>query len=131
MRDHEQMLLITNNPLAAGRFAPPLPLLFNADWGYLDVLIAARERVHLGWRLLTHPLAGSVKPFQTPYRSLLLARPDAQGKPAADDVLMIENSIAACHRQMQGKSLPCPDRATADDFAVVDVSLLTGALRSL
>lgn len=37
---------------------------------YMDVLIAVRDLVHKGHRLLTHPLSGSVKPFETPYKSI-------------------------------------------------------------
>lgn len=130
MHNHEHMLLITNNPLASERYSGCLPLEYDPSWRYLDVLLAVRGRVQLGWRLLTHPLAGSVKPFQTPYRSVLLGREALSGEPA-EDVLMIENSIAAYHRQMQGKRLPEPGERTARDFAVVDASLIAGAMRGL
>jgi hypothetical protein len=125
--DRESWLLITNNPLLAQHYDGVLPLAYQPEWRYLDVLLQARDRVQQGWRLLTHPLAGSVKPFQTPYRSLLLGRSSLVGD-MTDDVLMIENSIAAYHRQMQGKRLPQPEPATARDFAVVDMSLIQGAL---
>jgi hypothetical protein len=43
------------------------------------VLLAARDLIHAGWRLLNHPLYGNWRPHQQPYRSALLARPDAVG----------------------------------------------------
>lgn len=36
------------------------------------LLQAARDFIHLGWRLLHHPLYGNFRPGQQPYRSLLL-----------------------------------------------------------
>ena len=38
------------------------------------VLLAARDLIHAGWRLLHHPLYGNYRPHQQPYRSILLQR---------------------------------------------------------
>ena len=38
----------------------------------MPVLLAARNLIHDGWRLLHHPLYGNFRPYQQPYRSLLL-----------------------------------------------------------
>jgi hypothetical protein len=40
------------------------------------VLLTVRDHIHSGARLLTHPQAGSVKPYETPYRSVLVYRPE-------------------------------------------------------
>lgn len=40
-----------------------------------DVLCAARDKVHLGWVLLNHPLYGNFRPNHQPFRSLLLSLP--------------------------------------------------------
>ena len=37
-----------------------------------DVLTAARDRVHLGAKLLAHPLAGRLRPNETPYMTVVL-----------------------------------------------------------
>lgn len=42
----------------------------------LQVLLAARDKIHNGWRLLHHPLYGNYRPYQQPYRSLLLEKKD-------------------------------------------------------
>lgn len=36
------------------------------------VLLAARDLIHAGWRILHHPLYGNYRPHQQPYRSVLL-----------------------------------------------------------
>lgn len=42
------------------------------DGSAMPVLIAARDRIQGGWRLLNHPLYGNFRPHQQPFRSLLL-----------------------------------------------------------
>ncbi|MDR1649266.1 MAG: GrdX family protein, partial [Synergistaceae bacterium] len=62
------VVLITNNPSLCGAvFAGRL-----VDGSSLDVLIAARDAVHLGASLLTHPLCGNLRPHQQPFRSILI-----------------------------------------------------------
>ena len=36
------------------------------------VLTAARDRIHLGAKLLAHPMAGRLRPNETPYRTVVL-----------------------------------------------------------
>jgi hypothetical protein len=84
--------LLSNNPrlrpptgsgLAGSSFAPSTPQALRAgsrdehsffffDGSPLEVLLAGRQFVHSGWRLLHHPLYGNFRPHQQPYRSLLL-----------------------------------------------------------
>lgn len=37
-----------------------------------DVLTAARDCIHLGAKLLAHPMAGRLRPNETPYRTVVL-----------------------------------------------------------
>ncbi|MBO5517264.1 MAG: GrdX family protein [Firmicutes bacterium] len=41
------------------------------------VLTAARDRIHLGARLLAHPMAGRLRPNETPYMTVVLECPSA------------------------------------------------------
>lgn len=71
--------IITNNP--RGRAWEKLGENKHVIWQWLpgglrEVLLAARDLVHLGWRLLNHPLASSVKPYQSPYKTLVLVKGD-------------------------------------------------------
>ena len=62
------LILLTNNPLAASRFQDRADVRY-LEAGYKDVLREARDLVHMGALLLFHPLYGSVKPGETPYRT--------------------------------------------------------------
>ena len=37
-----------------------------------EILAAARDRVHLGAKLLAHPMAGRLRPNETPYMTVVL-----------------------------------------------------------
>ena len=61
-------VLVTNNEelsriVRNGRFV---------EGSSLDVLVSVRSSVHLGGRLLTHPLCGNLRPYQQPFRSVLI-----------------------------------------------------------
>lgn len=70
---------------------------FLTDAAAVQVLIAGRDLVHLGWRLLHHPLYGNFRPRQQPYRSLLLASParsPARAGVDGDSLHLVEEAAA-------------------------------------
>ena len=69
------------------------------EGSYRDVLIAVRDKIHKGHRLLSHPLSGSVKPNETPYKSVIISRNSAGMD--LDSLKIIEDSIAAYDKFMQ------------------------------
>ena len=66
---------LTNNPLVRewGGTSDRIHIIWQ-EGSLLEVLTEARDLIHLGWRLLNHPLASSIKPNQTPYKTLVLAK---------------------------------------------------------
>ena len=122
--------ILTNNPLAADEFGTTHEIEF-IDGGLIDVLIRARDLVNCGDVLLNHPLYGSVKPNETPYRSLLLqhAKKPADGSfPVADQdsVRLIGNAVNAFSKFVVKKEITSP--SLLEDFQVVDLSLLRSAV---
>ncbi|WDC84296.1 GrdX family protein [Caloramator sp. mosi_1] len=67
-------VIVTNNPLTKASLETKYEVIFNPDASLLDILITVRDYVHKGHRLLTHPLMGSIKPNQTPYKSVAVSR---------------------------------------------------------
>ncbi|MCL2406336.1 MAG: GrdX family protein [Defluviitaleaceae bacterium] len=63
-------MIITNNPMVNN--ACHINGLIFIDGSLLDVLTAVRDYVHRGYTLQTHPLSGSVKPGETPYKTVVL-----------------------------------------------------------
>ena len=85
-------IIITNNPLVRDKRSESEVEFYDTD--YLGVLKAARDKIHLGHGLLTHPLSGSVKPGETPYKTVVLTR--EKGVLDEKALAIIEASIQTC-----------------------------------
>ena len=112
-------IVITNNPMVRDGVSDDIIEYTEAD--YIGVLKIVRDRIHLGHRLITHPLAGSVKPGETPYRTVLISKE----KGALDEkaLFMIEESIETC---MKFKAERKYSEKVLMDFQLIDFSLVFG-----
>jgi len=114
-------ILITNNPKAYAAYKDEMKVEFLEGNSYGEVLEAARDAVHRGARLLTHPLAGSLKPNQTPYRSLIIDA-SQNGKVDWKSLELIENGLASHEKFMRSSKMPKWNVAIRVDFQTVDLS---------
>ncbi len=123
------MVLITNNP----KFQKDPDLRCDKEFiagSYRDVLIAVRDRIHQGHRLLSHPLSGSVKPNETPYKSVLISK--MSGGLDVNSLQIIEDSIYTCDKFMQNSieyGYNNQDALLAD-FSEIDHGLIVAAMAS-
>ncbi len=121
----KKYIIITNNPLVPKKLGSTDAVVYK-EISYEDVLKDVRDRVHEGHRLLSHPLSGSVKPNETPYKSVMIST--GKGEIDEGSLAIIENAIQAC-----GKFAFKSDKYKPEvygDFQAVDWSLLEGALAS-
>jgi len=114
-------ILITNNPLVDARYKDKLNLKYS-DTDLQGILIKTRDMIHKGHRLLTHPLTGSVKPNESPYKSVLIT--EVPEKTDLNSVKIIEESIQAALK-FTPKKIP---EQYLKDLQVVDLSLIRTAL---
>ena len=84
------MLLITNNEFFKDAIKRNDVTVEYIDIDYIGILKKARDLIHQNYRLVTHPLYGSVKPNETVFRSVILEKSD---KFDTDSLMMIEESI--------------------------------------
>ena len=119
-------LILTNNPLVheclEGRGY--YTIRFEPERSFREILVEARDLVYAGHELYTHPLAGSVKPNETPYKSLVVSL-SAHGFDAVNSEL-IANAIGVFD-----KFKPLNRTYTESvlrDFQLIDYSLLAGAI---
>lgn len=122
-----QIVIVTNNPKVGemlSRFEQ------QTCEGYEDVLKAVRDRVHTGARIITHPLAGSVKPGESPYRSVAV---DVSGSGLDMQSLeIIEKALERYTVMVNAKTYARQyNEQTLDDFQVIDGQLLLSGLSSL
>lgn len=122
------MILITNNPEVKDYFMDyrDIEVEFIETLGYMDVLIRARDLIHKGYVLLTHPLSGSVKPNETPYKSLAL---DKEALHETDSLWLIENAISTYIKFEKNKGLPTWSPRIRADFMAIDFDLIKNALK--
>lgn len=115
-----ERLLITNNDRILDRYNDSVKILYLKG-SYMDVLLKVRDKIHLGYKLLTHPMAGSLKPNQTPYRSVLLEK---SGSLDYDSIRIIENSIESAKKFLNIKKVPNWPKKILEDFKTIDLSLI-------
>jgi len=118
-------LIITNNKRVVEEYQGN----FEVDFveGYLlDVLKKARDYVHMGAKLISHPLAGSIKPNETIYKSIVVE----MGSNSIDvaSVELIENSILAAERMIREKPFSKFSEKILRDLEYIDFLIVKNAL---
>lgn len=117
-------MIITNNELVYNKYRDVYDILF-LDGTYKDVLVKTRDKIHEGYELLTHPLSSSIKPNETPYKSVIIS--DIKGNLNYNSVIIIENSIMTFDRLNLNK-IKNIDEKMKEDFKLIDLTVLESAL---
>ncbi|MEG0855637.1 MAG: GrdX family protein [Terrisporobacter sp.] len=102
--------------------------IYYKECSFRDVLVYVRDKVHEGHTLLTHPLSSSIKPNETPYKSILIS--DKKNNLDNDSLLIIENAILSFDKFAKDANhmIKLTDKIR-DDFKFVDLSIIKSALR--
>ena len=123
MESKYSYLIVTNNPLVKELVPADYAMDFEPV-SYKEVLLKVRDLVYSGHRLYTHPLSGSVKPNETPYKSIVVSKNPK--KMELDEAEIISNSIVTYDKFPQKyRDLP---QQVLKDFQLIDYTLLCGAL---
>lgn len=117
-------IIITNNPLVKEKYNNDFSVEYY-DLGFLELLELVRDKIHLGYKLLTHPLSSSVKPNETPYKTIIVKSGD---KLDEESLLIIENSILTAKKLIKDTGLPKWSKSILYDFQVIDLSIIEGAI---
>ena len=117
--------IVTNNPLVRERYGK------SHDVKYLDVSIksimeTARDMCLSGHELLTHPLSGSVKPGETPYKSILVS--SHKGSADMDGYQKCQTAVDACAKFENMDKFRSP--SVLEDFQLVDYTLISSGIES-
>ena len=91
----------------------------------MGVFKATRDRIHQGFELLTHPLSGSVKPGETPYKTVIIT-----GEKGAlldkSSLSLIEESLQTCAKLKASIVQMEWDKKTLADFQLIDYNIIFG-----
>ena len=123
--------IVTNNSLCRDKYQELIPVDFLEGKGYMDVLLAVRDYIQKGWRLETHPMTGSLKPNQTPYKSIMVSDLPREQEEFYSQEMTIENSILSCRKFLEIKQTPDWSEEIRKDFMIVDLSLIEGAIQKV
>lgn len=122
-------IIITNNRLVFEKYKDKYPIVYDEKYSYLDVLEYVRNKVHEGHVLTTHPLSGSVKPNETPYKTIMISK--NKGALDYDSLFIIENSIATAKKFLSKKPTPNWPEKILEDFRIIDLSLIENVIDKL
>ena len=121
-----KFVIVTNNPKVRDELGQEFDVDY-ADITYREILCKVRDMIYEGHKLLTHPLSGSVKPNETPYKSILVAK--KTGKMDVQDASIIENSIIPADKF--SVKFPEMPQSVREDFQLIDSTLIRSALMSI
>jgi len=124
--NQRDFLIITNNPLVVSCMEGKglFTIEFHPELNYREILVKVRDMVYAGHTLYTHPLAGSVKPNETPYKSVVVSV-----EPHGFD--MMESEIISNAIGVYDKFKPIGWQLAErhhKDFQLIDYTLLAGAI---
>ena len=122
-------LIITNNPRVYDEFSPVVETEYHGGLPQDEILRLARDRIHLGARLLIHPMMGRIRPHETPYKSVFLEVPeDGEATVIAGtdftSVQIIEDSIAETRKFLENTYMKKYD----EDLQYIDLLLIKSGI---
>ncbi|MFO7895371.1 MAG: GrdX family protein [Candidatus Cloacimonadales bacterium] len=120
-------ILISNNPRISELKSAKLQMNIYQDKTALQILSLVRDFVHKNHRLLTHPLHSSLKPNETPFRTVLIsATPELSLH--LESLQMIENAIHYYQNFLKDKPYKTRSAEILADFSLIDFDLIKKAI---
>jgi len=122
----EPVIVITNNPMSKREFEGK----HNTEFVYgstMEVYRKTRDYIHDGHRLLTHPIMSSIKPNETPYRTVVITKksfPDLDFK----SINYIEEAIHTTEKFLRDFGIPSWNSKVLEDFQLIDYDLIYHAI---
>ena len=117
--------IMTNNPLVQRKYSQVTTLV---DGSVQEVFVAGRNAIHQGAKLINHPVCGSVKPNESPYKTLLLSK--TEGEPLDFYSLRLIEGAFQVLRKLPVKHIPYTEKML-EDYQVIDSDLVDSAIVAL
>ena len=119
-------LIITNNPKVNIELKDKENIEFHPDADQDEILKIARNYIHLGAKLIMHPMMGRIKPHETPYKSVFLEK--TCGETDMESVIIIEDSLAETKKLIQNTYQKKYDEQLLPDLQYIDLLLLKSGI---
>ncbi|MEJ8554098.1 GrdX family protein [Tepidibacter sp. Z1-5] len=121
------MKIITNNSLVLQKFDDIYEVEY-IDGDFMEILTTCRDYIHNKYKLLTHPLAGSIKPNETPYKTIMI---DDVDKLDTESLLLIEKAINTTKKFQNNFKTPLWIDTVLEDFKVIDLDLINNVIETV
>jgi hypothetical protein len=106
---------LTNNPHV---ILKNYPFVEAIEGNTLDLFILVRQELLQGYKLITHPLTGSIGPEKSPYKTVIMSA--AKGSVDEEGLHIIDNAIIYTVNLISNHN-PCSwDTISLQDFAIID-----------
>ena len=122
----EPLIIVTNNPMSKEQFESKYKVIL-IEGTMMDILKKVRDNIHEGHKLLTHPLMSSVKPNETPYRTICISK-EKFSKVDLQSLSIIEESIMTTEKFLKDFSTPQWNEKILLDFRLIDSDLIYHAI---
>ena len=123
MKPGHRYLIVTNNPLVRDALSDWYTIEYH-EISFREILVKVRDMVYAGHELYTHPIAGSVKPNETPYKSIVIDKNPGQFSMEAANLMA--NALITFDK-FKPLNVVYSDYHH-QDFQLIDYTLLCGAL---
>jgi hypothetical protein len=123
------IVVITNNDVVLAKYSEKFKVDYLEGASLLETLEHARDMVHQGHVLLTHPLSGSVKPNDTPYKTIIVS--SKRRSLDYSGLSVIEEGIESTKKFINGRSTPMWTDKVKSDFKLVDCTIISTAIQSM
>lgn len=121
-----KFIIITNNPLVFKKYNTLYKIKYYENANFLKTLEKVRSEVHLGHEILTHPLTGSIKPGETPFKSIIISTKISSLN--FDSLKLIEDAITTTKKFVSGRKWT--DKIIKD-FKLIDYDIITSGIESI
>lgn len=105
-----------------------LNIIFDEKYTYGDILEITKKKIQDGYALATHPLCGSIKPNETPYRSILINESDEID---LNGVIILDEAIETYKKFQNNLKTPLWIDRVLVDFRTIDCNIMTQTIEKI
>ena len=132
-------IIVTNNPRVKKEFSSQdkIQVFFMEEMNQEEILKYTRDKIHLGAKLIMHPMMGRIKPHETPFKSVLMEVPTEadleRGSNNLDfeSLTIIEDSIKETSKLINNTYMikyDKNDEKNMEDLAFIDYLLINSGI---
>jgi hypothetical protein len=122
----DPIIIVTNNPMSRENLNSNHIVHF-LDGNTMEVLKKVRDYIHKGHKLLTHPLMSSIKPNETPYRTVVISK-STSNTTDIESLKYIEEGIYVTEKFTKTLGIPNWSKKVLEDFQLIDYDLIYHAI---